>query len=148
MALSFCLLLSHRQRKPDNASLEKKFQAVVNRGADLLSTHPTRSWCFTPLHQAAYAGNTLIVQRLMNILHEKELLQENLRTEAHPRGLGEHGYPVELARGSSEIARLLRNASEWKFRQRIATLMLCIASHNTYASTPQVRAIHILQCTF
>ena len=116
----------------------------MNRGADLLSTNPTQHWCFTPLHQAAYAGDMLIVRRLVNILHQKELLQENLRTEAHPRGLGEHGYPVELARRSSEIATLLRNASEWKSRQRMTTLMLCIASHNKHALTPQVRVIHAL----
>jgi len=127
------------QRKPGDASLEKKFQAVVNRGADLLSTNPTQHWYFTPLHQAAYAGNPLIIRRLISILQEKGLLQANLRTESHPRGLGEHGYPVELARRSSEIATLLRNASEWKFRQRMATLMLCIASHNAYALTPQAR---------
>ena len=116
----------------------------MNRGADLLSTNPKEFWRFTPLHQAAYAGDLLIVRRLIDMLRQRELLQQNLRTEAHPRGLGEHGFPVELARKSSEIAALLRNCSEWKFRQRMMSLMLCIAWHNAYASTPQVRAIDTL----
>lgn len=134
----------HRQEKPDNKSREKRFLATVNRGADLLSTHPTQEWRFTPLHQAAYAGNLLIIRRLINLLQHKQLLQANLRTESHPRGLGDHGYPVELARNSSEVAMLLRNASEWKYRRSMTALMLCIASHNASALTAQVRAIHTL----
>lgn len=139
------MFFSHRQEKPDNASLEKQFRAAVKCGADLLSTNPNptqQQWRFTLLHQAAYAGNPLIIRRLITILQTKRLLQTNLVTESHPRGLGEHGYPVELARRSYKAAKLLRNASEWKYRRSVITLMLCIASRNAYALTPQVRLVH------
>ena len=84
-----CSLFSLRQNRPNNKMRQKRFQLVVNRGADLLSTNPTKPWCFTPLHQAAYAGNMVLTLALINILRGKKLLQKNLRTEAHPRGRGE-----------------------------------------------------------
>jgi len=116
---------------------EQSFRITVQRGADLLSTHPSQPWCFTPLHQAAFAGDIAITRVLVGLLRTKKLLQQNLGAEAHPRGRGEHGFPVELARGrgegSWEIVQLLRDASHWNSRQQMATLLLCFARHNDRA---------------
>lgn len=108
--------------------------SAIDQGADPLSTHPRERWSFTPLHKAAYAGKAELVQLLLDVLRKRKILQENLRTRAHPRGRGEYGFPAELARGAPEVAALLRSAFRERNAPQMMTLMLCIARHNAEAT--------------
>ena len=66
-------------------------RALVEAGADLSSTNG-QSWRHTPLHQACYHGRYEMAKALLELGADKSL-------HSNPCGRGQHGTPLELARG-------------------------------------------------
>eukprot|EP00929_Paragymnodinium_shiwhaense_P112076 TRINITY_DN80338_c0_g1_i1.p1 TRINITY_DN80338_c0_g1~~TRINITY_DN80338_c0_g1_i1.p1 ORF type:complete len:423 (+),score=46.84 TRINITY_DN80338_c0_g1_i1:106-1374(+) len=89
-----------------------KLRALVNQGADLLSTNGA-PWHHTPLHQSSYHGRPDMVRELIQLCREKGLLANVLDLGSNPCGRGSKGTPLELARGGNHQAcvRLLEEAA-------------------------------------
>ena len=92
-----------------------KIRELVKKGANLLSTNG-EPWNHTPLHQASYHNRPKIIEVLVELLNEKGQLDECLSKHSNPCGRGEHGTPIELARGGghSECVALLDAARSLK----------------------------------
>merc|ERR1719232_2563136 len=90
-----------------------KIRDLVKKGANLLSTNG-EPWHHTPLHQASYHNRPRIVEALIELLNEKGQLDECLSKHSNPCGRGEHGTPIELARGGghNECVNLLETARD------------------------------------
>jgi len=83
-------------------------RALVASGADLASTNG-EPWRHTPLHQAAFHGRFEMAKTLVELGAPLEL-------HSNPCGRGEHGTPIELARGGGHhaIAEMLEKAMQGK----------------------------------
>merc|ERR1712138_105949 len=88
-----------------NTNDTAKARALVTAGADLSSTNgPT--WRHTPLHQAAFHGRYEMAATLVE-------LGSRLDLHSNPCGRGQHGTPLELARGGNhhKTATMLEEAA-------------------------------------
>jgi len=87
-----------------NTDDTNKARTLVAQGADLSSTNGP-VWRHTPLHQAAFHGRYQMARVLIELGAPLEL-------HSNPCGRGEHGTPLELARGGGHhrIAQLIEAA--------------------------------------
>ena len=94
--------LNNVARNTDDTS---KARELVAAGADLSSTNG-EPWRHTPLHQAAFHGRFEMAKALVQ-------LGARLDLHSNPCGRGQHGTPLELARGGGHhaIAEMLDEAA-------------------------------------